>query len=264
MAAASAPCVESLKKFVPEEDMWPLGPTWGYLQANVDILKAVNYEIFGDIKFGSLEEFVTATQISQGECFQYGIESFRRRKPKVSGVAICHFITNRPLMKWEIVDYYGVKKKSFDYVKTAYQPVLVSIDYGKRRYNPGEIFKGDIYIINDLQQPFENVSCNISMHDENGELLQSHITQVNIAENTTEKIGQFMQEVIGTIGSTFTVDIILKKDDEVLCTNHYNLLILDQDQARIDARERYLVHRNATEKYGKTFYRDFPEVYHLE
>ncbi len=42
LAAASAPCVESLKKFVPPEDLWPMGLTWGFLMANINILKTVN------------------------------------------------------------------------------------------------------------------------------------------------------------------------------------------------------------------------------
>ncbi|MFI3237437.1 MAG: glycoside hydrolase family 2 TIM barrel-domain containing protein [Lachnospiraceae bacterium] len=264
LAAASAPCVESLKKFVPEQDLWPLGPTWGYLQANVDILKAVNYEIFGDIKFGSLEEFAEATQISQGVCFQYGLESMRRRKPKMSGVAICHFITNRPLMKWEIVDYYGVKKKSFDYVKMAFQPVLASLDYGKRRYNPGEVFEGDLHIINDLQRGFEDVTCTITMKDQNGAVIKTESYQFNIDENIAAIKAHFAGDVVGTLGGTFSVDISLLDGDTVLCENHYDLLVMDQEKARIAAKERYQIHRDATVKFGKTFYRDFPEIYHLD
>ena len=264
LAAASAPCVESLKKFVPKEDLWPLGPTWGYLQANIEILKAVNYEIFGDIKFGSLEEFADATQISQGEIFKYALEVVRRKKPRISGVAICHFITNRPLMKWEIVDYYGVKKKSFDFVKTAFQPVLATLDYPKRRYLPDEEFTADLHIVNDYYTEYKSLQCKVDMFDDKGNLVKSETYIVDAPENSAVKHGEFKAVVKGEIGNTFTFDVTLKNGDEVISTNFYNFLILDQEKARVMAKERYQVHRDATLKYGKTLYRDFPEVYDLE
>jgi len=44
-------------------------------------------------------------------------------------------------MKWGIVDYYQVTKKSYDYVKRAFQPLLISLQYHKRRWLPGETFE---------------------------------------------------------------------------------------------------------------------------
>ena len=84
--------------------------------------------------------FVEATQISQGTVAQFALEHFRRQKPHVSGVALCHFITNWPIIKWDIIDYYGTKKKSFDYVKRSYQPLLPSLEFSKRRWLPNENF----------------------------------------------------------------------------------------------------------------------------
>ena len=75
-----------------------MGLSWGYHAADIDVLKNLNYEVFGDTRMGSLEEFVEATQISQGTVAQFALEHFRRQKPHVSGVALCHFITNWPII----------------------------------------------------------------------------------------------------------------------------------------------------------------------
>ena len=36
LTAASAPSVESLRRFIPEEELWPMGPSWAYHWADID------------------------------------------------------------------------------------------------------------------------------------------------------------------------------------------------------------------------------------
>ena len=82
LTAASAPSIDSLKKFIPNDELWPMGPSWAYHWADIDILINLNFEVFNDYKMGSLEEFVEATQIAQGTVIQFALETYRRRKPK--------------------------------------------------------------------------------------------------------------------------------------------------------------------------------------
>ena len=39
LTAASAPNIDSLKKFIPSDELWPMGPSWGYHAADIDVLK---------------------------------------------------------------------------------------------------------------------------------------------------------------------------------------------------------------------------------
>lgn len=264
LTAASAPCVESLKKFIPKEDLWPVGLSWGYLMANIDILKTLNVEVFGDEKFGSLEEFVDATQIAQGEIFKYALETIRRKKPHISGVSICHFITNRPLIKWEIVDYYGIPKKSYYYVQKAFQPLLPSLNYKKRRFLPGELFKAEVWVINDLYKEYNNIECKVEMFDESNNLLGLKLENINIEENSGKEFFEFENIVVGEIGGFFTLKITLTQYGIVIGENDYKLLINDQEKARQDILEYYKIHREKTLEYGKTLYRDFEDQMTLD
>ena len=92
-AITSVPSVESLKKFIPENEMWPPGLSWGHHWADLTRLRMQNWDVFGSEMKGSLEEFVNATQDAQGIIFQNGIEHFRRDKPSLSAIALCHYIT---------------------------------------------------------------------------------------------------------------------------------------------------------------------------
>jgi beta-mannosidase len=264
LTAASAPCVESLKRFIPKEDLWPMGPTWGYLMANIDILKALNVEVFGDECMDDLETFATSTQIAQGEIFQFALEAIRRKKPRISGVAICHFITNRPLIKWEIVDYYGLPKKSYYYVQKAFQPLLGSLHYTKRRWLPNETFEGNLWIINDYYKEYKQIECRVEMFDADKRSLKAQSEWLDVAENSSARYFDFSCQVKGELGSHFYIEILLMHHGEILSSNEYKLLIDDQEEAKKRGLEYYQFHRQRTLKWGKSLYRDFEECMELD
>ena len=91
LAITSAPNVESLKKFIPEEEMWPPGLSWGHHWADLDRLRIQNFDAFDDERTGSLQEFVDATQDAQGIIFQYAVEHYRRQKPRLSAISLWSF-----------------------------------------------------------------------------------------------------------------------------------------------------------------------------
>ena len=162
-AITSVPNVSSLKKFIPENEMWPPGLSWGHHWADFDKLRMQNFDTFGSEHNEELQDFVDATQISQGVIFQNGIEYFRRHKPHLSAVALCHLITYWPDMKWGLIDGYGQAKKSLEYVRRAYQPLLVNLDFKRRRWHKNENFKGSIWIDNDLYRTYKNCTVTIKV-----------------------------------------------------------------------------------------------------
>jgi len=239
-AISSAPCAESIRKFIPPEDLWPPGPSWGYHWADLDVLRALNYQVFGDERTGSLEEFVEATQIAQGTIFQWGIEHMRRRKPKSSAISICHFNTYAPDMKWGIVDYFQVPRLSHEYVKRAYQPLLVSLELARRRWLLGEKFQGGIWVVNDLHKEFRDCVLSIEVSDPRGRRLFERASQVNtIPADSSARYGAVEWKVQGNLGESFRVDAILRDAaGRTISANHYVLLLADQEQARRQCRER--------------------------
>ncbi|MFI3238535.1 MAG: glycoside hydrolase family 2 [Lachnospiraceae bacterium] len=264
LTAASVPCVESLKKFIPQDELWPIGPSWAYLQGNIDILRAINIEVFGEERFDSLDEFVEATQISQGEVFKFAIESFRRLKPKMSGLAICHFITNRPLIKWEIVDYYGKEKLSYKYVKQAYEPLLPTVSYARRRNLPGTIFKGECYIVNDLYNAYEDVIYSYEIKNNRMEVVQKGQELVSIDVNSCKKMYEFEYMVIGEMGDKFYVEVtLIDEQGNVIGSNDYTLLVDDELQIKEKSMEAYKRHRGNKVKWGHSIYRDIKDAMKL-
>ncbi len=233
LAITSVPNVDSLKKFIPKNEMWPPGLSWGHHWADLDRLRMQNWDTFGDEMTGSLQEFVDATQDSQGTIFQLSVEHFRRGKPRVSGIALCHFITYWPDMKWGIVDNYQQPKRSYEFVKRAYQPVLASLQFDKRRWNKDESFEGELWIINDLYESYEDCTIDVRIKNDSGKVVTKNSYKVHSIEpNSSARIGELEKDVLSKVDEKFYVELVLKsKLGETLSENEYMLLIGDQEAA---------------------------------
>ncbi|PWJ58016.1 beta-mannosidase [Dyadobacter jejuensis] len=263
LAITSVPSVKSLKKFIPENEMWPPGLSWGYHWADLDKLRMQNYDAFNDEKTGSLEEFVNATQDSQGIIFQLSVEHFRRNKPRLSGIALCHFITYWPDMKWGIVDNYQEPKRSFDYVQTAYQPLLVNLNFEKRRWKTSESFKGEVWVVNDLYKDFPGAKVKLEIKNDRQEVIYSETKPVGAIEgNSAKKMFSLEEKVLGKVEKQFYVTLKLIGDkDQALSHNDYLFLIGDQQEASKKFKQMGKEMKQKIATYGAgNYFEYFPDV----
>lgn len=262
LTAASAPCVESLKKFIPEDELWPMGPSWAYHWADIDILKNLNFEVFGDYKMDSLEEFVEATQIAQGTVIQFALETYRRRKPKMSGVALCHFMTHVPDIKWGVIDYYGKKKLSFEWLQRAYQPLLPSLQFNKRRWNPGSDFTAELWIVNDHQHGHADFTLDWRVLFDDKENEASGSQQVTIEADSAAQVGKIDWSVPKDADGNFEVSLSLKNSSgEIVAENQYTLLVGDQETAKAQSLQYLDKALERLERHGHSVYRYWPEMW---
>ncbi len=259
LAITSVPSVESLKKFIPENEMWPPGLSWGYHWADLDKLRMQNYDAFNSEKTGSLEEFVNATQDAQGIIFQLSVEHFRRNKPRLSGISLCHFITYWPDMKWGIVDHYQKPKRSYEYVKTAYQPLLVNLNFEKRRWHTTEPFKGEVWVVNDLYKDYPNSKIKVEITDDEQKVLYSKTHEkANISGNSANKIFDIQQNVLQNVKSEFFVNLsLLDEAGKEISKNHYLFLIGDQKEASLKFKEMGKEMKKHIAKYGAGNYLEY-------
>lgn len=253
-AITSVPSVESLKKFIPENELWTPGLSWGHHWADLERLKMQNFDVFGKEMTGSLEEFVNASQDAQGIIFQNGIEYFRRHKPRLSGISLCHFITYWPDMKWGIIDNYQQPKRSYDFVKKAYQPLLVNFNFTHRRWHNDEPFKGEIWVINDLYQDYADCTVELQIKDEQGKVLKSSRYPIkSIAGNSAKKFIDVQEDVLQNVKNRFYVTLKLtdKKGAE-LSANDYLFLIGDQKEAtkQFNVMMKEMIKKNGEYGYG--------------
>ena len=132
---------ESMKRFISEEKLWPWNDNdeWLVHAATMDGTMNSSYayrielmakqvrEMFGYIP-DNLEQFAVASQISQAEAFKFFIEHFRTAKWRRTGIIWWNLIDGWPQFSDAVVDYYGYKKRAFDYIKRSQYAVGMMFD----------------------------------------------------------------------------------------------------------------------------------------
>ncbi|MDR2572696.1 MAG: hypothetical protein LBD23_20710 [Oscillospiraceae bacterium] len=135
-----SPSVSSLKKFIPENEVWPYSEeslSWimhntDYLPAprrgydrNVLMRKQVN-TMFGFIP-DEIEEFTLASQVCQAEAVKFLIENTLIQKWRRTGILWWNLIDGWPQTSDSVVDYYFQKKLAYYYIKRIQAPITIII-----------------------------------------------------------------------------------------------------------------------------------------
>jgi beta-mannosidase len=125
----SATPLETLKEFLPEEDLDPASEAWKFHQNWFDMgaVDAALRIYWKDPSLLTLGEYAIMSQVIQAEALKFALEHCRRRKFACSGalywmLADCWGTST----SWATIDYYLRPKPSYYFVKRAFAPVLLS------------------------------------------------------------------------------------------------------------------------------------------
>ena len=139
---------KSAKEFIPKDAQWPINePVWKYH----DLQPGETQRRIGEYKaYKNLDEFIETTQKYQYDLNRYITEYFRRTKYKpTSGIYQFMFKEAWPSITWAVADHNRKPKMAFEGLKKSMAPVMVSIDWRKTKYKPGEMFEAPLWVVND-------------------------------------------------------------------------------------------------------------------
>lgn len=131
----SYPDMFSMKKFIPEWDMYTGSPSMlAHHRAYDDTTRDPNYSDNTICRYlnryawvpETFEDYVYMTQWFQAEAVKVAMESHRRAKPYCMGTLFWQLNDCWPAISWSSIDYYGRWKALQYYSRRAYAPVLVS------------------------------------------------------------------------------------------------------------------------------------------
>ncbi|MCB9153685.1 MAG: hypothetical protein H6649_06490 [Caldilineae bacterium] len=163
----AVPAVESLRRFLPDDDLWPPGMDWQ--RHNADLPKLRRYaqwfalsEVTG-IEAGKdgLDAFVAASQLAQAAGLQVMIEHVRRRKGEAGGLALWQWNEPWPSICWSVIDYFGRPKLAYETLQQIMQPLLVSLEYPLKLYRAGDRLAGKLWVVND--SPYALAGCTLTV-----------------------------------------------------------------------------------------------------
>lgn len=140
----------SMKEVIPEGEQWPIDENEARWQFHDFQLKN-NYKYIGKPgEFKSLDEYIEVSQKYQYDYTKYVTEYFRRLKYKPDvGMYQFMFKDAWPSVTWSVADYRNEPKIAFQALKDAMSPTLLSIEWQKTRFKPGDTVKAPLWLIND-------------------------------------------------------------------------------------------------------------------
>ena len=127
------PSLESIKRFITPERVWPYqnNPEWILHSSDqegndsrVMLMEKQVIQLFGALPKAP-EDYVLASQISQAEAKKYFIERMRVGRPQKTGIIWWNLLDGWPQMSDAVVDYYFTKKLAYSYIKRAQAPFAI-------------------------------------------------------------------------------------------------------------------------------------------
>ena len=135
---ANLPQLESLRKMIPADALWPLSPYWDYhcttsgsAMNNMEVLSQCVRELYGEPE--SLEEFVRKGHAVDYDGTRAMFESFRVRLPQTTGIVQWMLNSAWPSIYWQLYDWYGVPTAGYYGTKKACEPEQLIFDYRDRK-----------------------------------------------------------------------------------------------------------------------------------
>ena len=135
---ANLPQLESLRKMIPEESLWPLSDAWDYhctasgsAMNSTRVLQQTVNGLYGG--FDGLEDFVRKAHAVDYVGTRAMFEAFRIRVPRTTGIVQWMLNSAWPSLYWQLYDWYGVPTAGYYGTKKACEPVQLLFDYSDRK-----------------------------------------------------------------------------------------------------------------------------------
>lgn len=155
------PPLESLSKFIPQDELWPIGRAWLYHCGQNEF---ANLNIFTDAlnrRYGasnSAEEYSAKAQLAAYEAHRAMFEAYGRHKYAAGGVIQWMMNNAWPSMIWHLYDYYLRPGGSYFAVKKALEPLHIQYSYADQA----------ITVINSTLEAYADLTASVEIYDLDG------------------------------------------------------------------------------------------------
>jgi beta-mannosidase len=222
------PSVAALRRFIPEGELWPPGPSWSYHNAGLKKLERYARPFLGGRRAREvgLDAFVQASQRAQAHGLQIAIEHYRRRKAEgCGGVLVWQLNEPWPAISWALIGFFRELKPAYDLVKRLFNPVLISADYDLQHYRAGDPFSAEVWIVLDGEEPLRDCRLEVILLDGAGQTVSQLIQRLDVAADSAEVVGHLGRTL--PEGDGWRLVCRLEQQDQVVTENEYDLAVHD-------------------------------------
>jgi exo-1,4-beta-D-glucosaminidase len=171
------PPIESIKKMIPEEDLWPpMNDMWNYHSGRKDFNSVSVYMKALETKYGkpaNLEELALKAQLMNYEAMRPMFEAFVVNRDVATGVVQWMLNSPWPEFYWQLYDYYLMPTGAYFGTQKAGQAATLIYNYDNQQ----------VYASNDAIKDLKNHKAQIRLYDINSKVVFEKQVDVSLGEN---------------------------------------------------------------------------------
>jgi exo-1,4-beta-D-glucosaminidase len=174
------PTLESVKRFIPKEHLWPMDDVWNY-HAGGERFTTVNVFTDGlNKRYGtatSLEDYERKAQAIAYDGERAMFEAYGRNKYVSTGVIQWMLNNAWPSLIWHLYDYYLVPGGGFYGTKKAMEPLHLQYDYNDQ----------SVAVVNDTYQEHKGMKVRARVYSLDSKLLADKTETVDVPADAAVK-----------------------------------------------------------------------------
>ncbi|MFD0991189.1 sugar-binding domain-containing protein [Mariniflexile jejuense] len=210
---AQVPPIESIRKMIPEKDLWPINDVWDYhCGRNVfntldRFTEALNKRY---CKAKNVEDYAFKAQLLNYELMRPMFEAFSANRYDATGVIQWMLNSAWPEMYWQLYDSYLMPNGAYYATKKAGMPIHALYNYNNE----------SIYLVNDKLEDANELKLEIKVLDINSKILFEKKLNTKIKANSS--INVFKLQEISNLTDTYFLSLkVLNNKDEEIDNNFY-------------------------------------------
>lgn len=174
------PTLESVKRFIPKEHLWPIDDVWNYHAGGE---RFTTVKVFTDglnRRYGtatSLEDYLRKAQAAAYDGERAMFEAYGRNKYVSTGVIQWMLNNAWPSLIWHLYDYYLVPGGGYFGTKKAMQPVHVQYGYNDQ----------SVAVVNDTYQEHKGMKVRARIYSLDAKLLSEKEESVDVPPDAAVK-----------------------------------------------------------------------------
>ncbi len=229
---AQVPPIESIKKMIPENELWPINDTWEYHCGRNEFQTLSRYNAAMDARFGkpgSLEEYCIKAQLLNYESIRPMFEAFQVNRYESTGIIQWMLNSSWPKLIWQLYGYDLLPNGALYGTKKALEPLQAIYDYGKH----------EIVVTNSSVNPVQKATVQIKVLNLDMKELVNETIEVSLDADEKKTIFTISENLEG-LESTYFLD--LRIFDEQNSNKAINQYLLTKTKHEFDWKKTYFAH----------------------
>jgi exo-1,4-beta-D-glucosaminidase len=198
----AVPPVESLRKMLPADHLWPIDEVWNYHAGGGQFSNLKIYNEALERRYGkatSLEDYAAKSQLVAYEGIRAMFEAFSRNKYTSTGVIQWMLNNAWPGLIWHLYDYYLLPGGGYFGAKKACEPLHPMYSYDD----------GSIWVVNSTYQPVKGLKLTASVLDLSAKVLWSQETTLEAGPDSATRWLAVPADLPAKAGAVYFVSLSL-------------------------------------------------------